>query len=228
MIQIWRHHHSLLGRRMSLRVACPTCGHVFAIAEDRRQSIEECPRCKLTLRAGDNLLSEADSTRSANTVSISISPGLIAFGLLSIIVACIFVGVLDLQTDSSPSASSAAEQERPESSLELSNQDIPTFKNHELQELKDIEQDLRRRQYSSDPADRELSDIRQRLKPLSDKARSRIDAVNRGASEPGYPLEIRREAAYRTFLDQGYSPEEARLTVDAMEQKGLLPDPPRQ
>lgn len=46
--------------------------------------------------------------------------------------------------------------------------------------------------------------------------------------QPGYDLSQRRAAAYTTLMSQGYSSENARETVVAMEENGLLPDPPRQ
>ena len=96
------------------------------------------------------------------------------------------------------------------------------------QELKDIEQELRRRQYRSDPADKDFSDIQKRLEPIEAVARSRREQINRKSWQPGYSLEVRREAAYRTLVELGNSPQEARLTVDAMERQGRRPDPPRQ
>jgi hypothetical protein len=106
----------------------------------------------------------------------------------------------------------------------------PTVGNddREIEELDDIKQALRRRQYSSDPADKDLSDINRRLEPIRAVANSRLEQMNRKPWQPGYSLEVRREAAIRTLIHLGDSPEEARRNVEAMERHGMLPDPPRQ
>jgi hypothetical protein len=50
---------------------------------------------------------------------------------------------------------------------------------------------------------------------------------NRNPGQPGYSLEQRKKAAEMTLIQKGYSPDEARKTVEAMVENGLLPDPPR-
>lgn len=75
--------------------------------------------------------------------------------------------------------------------------------------------------------DTDYSEIDRDLAPLEDEARRRLQAFNRKPKELGYSRDVRREAAYRTLMDNGYSSSEARLTVQAMEAEHMLPDPPR-
>ncbi len=108
------------------------------------------------------------------------------------------------------------------------NTDATSEDDDHQQELANIKQELRRRQFSSNPADKNLSDIRRRLEPLEELARARSAKINRKPWQQGYTLEQRRAAAYLAFLKLGYSETEARLTVDAMDRQGRLPDPPRE
>ncbi len=97
---------------------------------------------------------------------------------------------------------------------------------HLLRELESIEREAIRRQYGGNPASVDLDDLNQRLDRIESVARSRLDKMNRKSGERGYSLSVRKEAAYKTLVKQGYSPREAQLTVDAMVEHGMLPDPP--
>ncbi|MDD5215022.1 MAG: hypothetical protein PHQ03_05735 [Methylococcales bacterium] len=69
---------------------------------------------------------------------------------------------------------------------------------------------------------------RERLKSSISNIRSDMDEnINRKSYESGYSLDARQEAARRILVQKGYSTREAELTVDAMTERGLLPDPPR-
>ena len=94
-------------------------------------------------------------------------------------------------------------------------------------ELKAIEQEGTRLLSSGDPSGFKLGDLNQRLDRVEGVARSRLDKINRSPGERGYSLAVRKQAAYKTLVEQGYSPHEAQLTVDAMVEYDMLPDPPR-
>ncbi len=59
------------------------------------------------------------------------------------------------------------------------------------------------------------------------EARSRVAKVNRQPGENGYPLSLRKAAARKTLIDQGWDPAEAEQGVEDMATRGLLPDPPQ-
>ena len=98
---------------------------------------------------------------------------------------------------------------------------------HLLRELKSIEQEATQRLYGGNPSGVDLDDLNQRLDRVESVARSRLNKMNRKSGERGYSLSVRKKAAYKTLVEQGYSPHEAQLTVDAMVEHGMLPDPPR-
>ena len=81
---------------------------------------------------------------------------------------------------------------------------------------------------ADDPApSAEYRELERHLDSLERVARRRLESVNRKSWQPGYSLEVRKAAAYKTLVEQGFPPGEARLTVEAMVDQGLLPDPPR-
>jgi len=75
--------------------------------------------------------------------------------------------------------------------------------------------------------DDDFKEIDSELDEIEDAARSRLRKIDRSPGQQGYSMAVRREAAYRTFIEMGYSVTEARKTVQAMEEQGLLADPPR-
>jgi hypothetical protein len=74
----------------------------------------------------------------------------------------------------------------------------------------------------------DYSDIHRELAPINDEAHRRTEAGNRKPGQPGYPLEVRREAARRALVKQGWSADAAQFAVKDLEADNLLPDPPRQ
>jgi hypothetical protein len=73
----------------------------------------------------------------------------------------------------------------------------------------------------------DYSDLESRIKSVERQVRKRARSFNRKPGERGYSQDVREEAAYRTLVKQGYSPSEARESVEAMVEFDMLPDPPR-
>jgi hypothetical protein len=73
----------------------------------------------------------------------------------------------------------------------------------------------------------DYSDLESRIENVERQVRKHARSFNRKPGEQGYSQDVREEAAYRTLVRQGYSPSEARESVEAMVEFDMLPDPPR-
>jgi hypothetical protein len=67
--------------------------------------------------------------------------------------------------------------------------------------------------------------IQAKISEIELTVKERVELNNRNPGDPGYSISMRKDAAVKTLVDQGWLQTEAEAAVEDMIPKGLLPDP---